>query len=77
MGTPEASVTLPTKFPVLGLNALMVPAVLLLPTSKVLLNGPKFAGAMANPQGWLNAELWVSCFTNVPSSIKMSTNPPG
>src|ERR1035438_1175844 len=41
----------PTKAPVVGLNPLMMPLLVLLLISRVPLSTPKFDGATANPQG--------------------------
>src|SRR5580692_10354402 len=55
MGLPFEFVIVPTRAPVVGLNPLMVLVRLLsLPTSRVLLSGPKFFGAIAKPQGRFN-----------------------
>ncbi len=45
------SFMVPTNWPVMALKALIVPVLVLFETSKVLLNSPKFLGAMAKPQG--------------------------
>ena len=49
--SPLSSFKVPTNWPVTALKALMVPVLVLFETSKVLLNSPKFLGAIAKPQG--------------------------
>jgi hypothetical protein len=54
IGLPAEFLMVPTNFPVVRLKPLMVPEFVLLEISRVLLSGPKSAGAMANPQGWFS-----------------------
>ena len=57
IGLPDTSDSRPRKTPVVGSKTLIVPLLLRLvalpklPTSRSLLAGPKFGGAMAKPQG--------------------------
>jgi hypothetical protein len=51
MFLPLVSLIVPTNCPVTLLKALIVPLLVLFETSRVLLRGPKFLGAMAKPHG--------------------------
>src|SRR5260221_14391652 len=68
MGLPKELSIVPTKAPVVRLKPLMVPVLVLLLISRVLLSGPKFEGATANPQGWLRGAPEMRVFTKAPFS---------
>src|ERR1700726_500988 len=71
---PSGFRTFPMKRPVIGLKAAMVPP-RKLPTSRVWLNSPKFAGASAIPHGALNQEpCWIRCSSR-PLLVNTSTKP--
>lgn len=72
MAVPAEFFTVPTSFPVVRLKPLIVPVEVLFEISKVPLRVPKFAGAIAKPQGWFKGAPWAKCFRKVPSSPKMS-----
>ena len=69
---PVLVLIVPTNFPVIGSNALMVPLTELFETSRVLLSGPKLRGASGDAPGLVECRPWISVFTKVPSSVKRS-----
>ena len=66
---PHGPLTVPTNAPVMALNALIVPLLVLFETSRVLLKGPKPLGAAANSHGWFSGAPFARVFRKTPLSL--------
>src|SRR5215469_17732195 len=68
------SISCPTNLPVVRLKPLMRPSPRF-PTSRSLLNVPKFDGARASPQGLLRVPPFARVLILLPDRSKISTAP--